>query len=108
MAASPLFTHRLPKVFTKPDEFDPDRFNDERKEDRIAPFTFTSFGGGRHACMGGAFALMQIKIVISTMLRAYSFKLTGPMPGPDFTSMVVGPYPVAVSYTKRAAVLGAA
>ncbi len=57
----PAVSMNLPKgehcSFTAPETFDPDRFSDERHEDKVRPgvTSFVAFGGGRHACMGEAF-----------------------------------------------------
>ena len=94
-------------MFTHPENFDPDRFDEERKEDKRMPFAFIAFGGGRHQCMGGTFAFMQIKTVLSILIRRFEFELVGDLPQADFTSMVVGPKPVALRYRKRKVEIGA-
>ncbi len=60
VATSPAYSHRLPHVFSRPDEFDPERFAAPREEDKAAPFSFIGFGGGRHGCMGSNFAILQV------------------------------------------------
>ena len=62
VATSPAYSHRLPHVFSRPDEFDPERFAAPREEDKAAPFSFIGFGGGRHGCMGSNFAILQVTI----------------------------------------------
>uniref|UniRef100_A0A0E0KZR8 Cytochrome P450 n=1 Tax=Oryza punctata TaxID=4537 RepID=A0A0E0KZR8_ORYPU len=60
--ASPLLLHNeLPQVYRDPREFDPDRFGAGREEG--GGLAYTAFGGGRHACVGEAFAYMQIKVI---------------------------------------------
>ena len=61
VATSPAFSHRLPHVFPRPDDFDPERFAPPREEDKAAPFSFIGFGGGRHGCMGSNFAILQAR-----------------------------------------------
>ena len=61
VATSPAYSHRLPHVFSRPDEFDPERFAAPREEDKAAPFSFIGFGGGRHGCMGSNFAILQVQ-----------------------------------------------
>lgn len=61
VATSPAYSHRLPHVFSRPDEFDPKRFAAPREEDKAAPFSFIGFGGGRHGCMGSNFAILQVR-----------------------------------------------
>lgn len=51
---------RLSHVFTNPEEFDPERYAPGREEDKAQPFSHTTFGGGRHGCMGETFAYLQV------------------------------------------------
>ena len=90
MVASPAVSHRLPhgddNPFTNPDMFDPDRYAEGRREDQLVPRTFIGFGSGKHACMGENFAYLQVKTIVSTLLR--NFKLTplsSSLPKPDYT-----------------------
>lgn len=91
VATSPSFAHRLERVYKEPAKYDPQRFAKPREEDKKQPFSFTGFGGGRHGCMGESFAYMQIKTIWSILIRNFDFDLAGPLPEPDYDSMVVGP-----------------
>jgi cytochrome P450 len=51
-------------AFPDPEEFRPERFLDGSP----APYTFIPFGGGTRRCIGAAFAVMEMKIVLSTVL----------------------------------------
>lgn len=101
VAASPTFSHRLKDVFQNPDAYEPDRFAPPRSEDKAKPFSYLGFGGGRHACMGQQFAMLQIKTIWSILIREFEFEMLDPFPEPDFTSMVIGPKPCRVRYTRR-------
>lgn len=59
--ASPAFSHRLPSVFKDPDQYQPERFQPPREEEKTQPYSYIGFGGGRHACLGQNFAYLQIK-----------------------------------------------
>merc|ERR1711871_1756580 len=72
-------------------KFDPLRFGPGREEDKFAPFSFNGFGGGRHSCMGEHFGYMQVKTILSVLVRNFEIELQGDFPVPDFDSMVVGP-----------------
>lgn len=74
IANSPWVSHRIPGVFTDPERFDPDRFAPGREEDK-KQFSFVSFGGGRHKCLGNAFALLQVKTIFAILLRGFEFEL---------------------------------
>ena len=64
-------THLDQRVWTNPNEFDPERFNKERREHQGCPFAYAPFGAGRHHCIGYAFAEMQIKLVMASLLSKY-------------------------------------
>lgn len=88
---SPSISMRLPHVFKDPNKFDPDRFNEDRQEDKKWPFAYLGFGGGMHACMGEKFGLMQVKTIVATLLSKYEIEPLDPLPEADYTAMVVGP-----------------
>ncbi|XP_010421091.1 PREDICTED: sterol 14-demethylase-like [Camelina sativa] len=91
VATSPVFANRLPHVYKDPDNFDPDRFSPGREEDKAAgPFSYISLGAGRHECLGGPFAYMQIKAIWSLLLRNFELELVSPFPETDWNAMVVG------------------
>lgn len=46
-----LGLHRDPEFYPDPDKFDPERFNDENKQN-IPPFTYVPFGEGPRMCIG--------------------------------------------------------
>lgn len=64
----------------------------------------TGFGAGGHACRGETFGLMQVKTIVSFLMRNYDFELVSQtMPEPDYTAMVVGPKGhLRVRYRKKA------
>ena len=39
------------------------------------PFTYLPFGGGPRGCIGGNFAMLQILMILSVLLRRYDFQL---------------------------------
>ncbi len=70
-----LQTQRSPEVYTHPEQFDPDRFSPQRQESRQAPFSLIGFGGGPRICLGIAFAKLEMKIVMTYLLRDYAWEL---------------------------------
>jgi sterol 14-demethylase len=90
MIVSPLVAHREDQVFPSATRFDPSRYAPGRGEDQT-PFAYIPFGGGRHKCMGNAFALLQIKTILAMLLRRYELELYGDTIEPDFQGLVVGP-----------------
>ncbi|KMZ66051.1 hypothetical protein ZOSMA_2G00630 [Zostera marina] len=103
VATSPAFANRLPHIFKNPDMYDPDRFAPGREEDKATgAFSYISFGGGRHGCLGEPFAYLQIKAIWSHLLRNFEFELISPFPETDWNAMVVGVKgEVMVRYKRR-------
>ena len=98
---SPTVSQRMPELFAHPDCFDPDRFAPPRSEGD-QDWAFIAFGGGRHKCMGNAFALLQVKAILATLLRRYEFELVDHDVAPDFHGLVIGPSePCRIRYRKR-------
>jgi sterol 14-demethylase len=98
---APAVAHRLPEVFPNPDKFDPDRFGPGREEDK-QPFAFIAFGGGRHKCMGNAFAMLQLKTIVAILLQSYDLALLGDPILADFHGVVIGPkQPIRLRYRRR-------
>ncbi|GAB2270464.1 hypothetical protein Dimus_005360 [Dionaea muscipula] len=91
VATSPAFANRLPHIYQDPDRYDPDRFAPGRDEDKVAgAFSYISFGGGRHGCLGEPFAYLQIKAIWSHLIRNFDLELNSPFPEIDWNAMVVG------------------
>ncbi|MGE0789295.1 MAG: cytochrome P450 [Sandaracinaceae bacterium] len=98
---SPTVSHQIPDVFEYPECFDPDRFAPPRQEDK-RDWAFIAFGGGRHKCMGNAFALLQVKAILATLLRRYEFFLVDHDVKGDFHGLVIGPSePCRLRYRRR-------
>jgi len=98
---APSVTHRLPHIFREPDHYDPDRFGPGREEDRRTQFALIGFGGGKHRCMGAAFAYQQIKVIWTVLLRKYDLELASGNFQPDYSTFVVGPRPPCVIRYRR-------
>ncbi len=85
---SPYVTHRMSKWWTFPDHFDPERFNDVRKEHKEHPYKYVPFGGGAHMCIGLHFAEMQIKAILHQVVQQYSWSVPADYIMPiNFTSL---------------------
>jgi sterol 14-demethylase len=101
LVVSPTVSHHDPKVFRDPERFDPDRFAPPREEDKV-DFAYIPFGGGRHKCLGNAFAILQVKAILAVLLRRYEFELSGDPIKSDFHGLVIGPaQPCRIRYRRR-------
>jgi cytochrome P450 len=57
-------THHRADIWPDPNRFDPDRFLARRP----SPYEFFPFGGGNRFCLGAAFAMYEMKIVLTQVL----------------------------------------
>jgi cytochrome P450 len=64
---SPFVVQRDPRWFEEPLAFCPERFLPEAP--KPAPFTYFPFGGGKRACIGRSFALLEATLVLSTIVQ---------------------------------------
>lgn len=97
---APSVSHRLPKVFADPDRFDPARYGPGREEHKN-PYNLIGFGGGKHRCIGRAFAYQQVKAIWSVLLRRFEVSADGPPPKADYTTVIPGPVPYCVRFRRR-------
>ncbi|KAF3890240.1 MULTISPECIES: cytochrome P450 [Nostocales] len=67
---APWTLHRNREYFPNPLEFNPERFHRER-QDAIPKFAYLPFSGGPRICIGNAFAMMQMRINLATILQNY-------------------------------------
>jgi len=66
--------HRDPAYFPDPEEFRPERWdNDFAKQ--IPRFAYYPFGGGQRICVGNSFALMEAAIILAAVGQRYRFTL---------------------------------
>lgn len=66
--------HHAPRYWQDPETFDTDRFTKENDKLRT-PFTYLPFGGGPRGCIGGNYAMLQMLMILSVLLRKYDFQL---------------------------------
>nr|CAG8607497.1 11957_t:CDS:1 [Entrophospora candida] len=70
--------HRNPKYFKDADKFVPDRFMGKDWKDTIPQFAFSPFGHGMRSCPGKHLAMTEMKVILATLFRKFTFKLVKP------------------------------
>ncbi|MBA4855088.1 cytochrome P450 [Nocardia farcinica] len=71
----PYMMMRTAQYWRDPDEFDPERFAPERREDKSHRFAWAPFGGGAHKCIGLYFGGMTVKAVLYQMLTRFRWSV---------------------------------
>lgn len=79
--------HRLPSLWEEPDKFDPDRFAPPREEHKKKPYSLVGFGGGPRICIGINFAQVEVKAMVSRVLRDFRLET---VPGQDLVQFYRG------------------
>ncbi len=70
--------HRRAESYPEPDAFLPERFIGKKAD----PYLWLPFGGGGRRCLGMAFALFEIKLILATVLSRAELVLDPPGPLP--------------------------
>jgi cytochrome P450 len=80
--------HMRPEVYSEPEAFRPERFLSRT----YTPFEYLPFGGGARRCLGAAFALYEMKIVLAAIVCTYELKLASSRPvAAQLRAATVGP-----------------
>nr|WP_293098134.1 cytochrome P450 [Okeania sp. SIO2F4] len=69
-------THHREDLYPEPKKFKPERF----LERQYSAYEFLPFGGSNRRCIGAAFAMFEMKLVLATILRRYTFALAEKQP----------------------------
>ncbi len=69
LVASAYLVHRDPELYPQPRELRPERFLEREGGQPVGTYTWIPFGGGRTRCLGASFALAEMKVVLSAVLR---------------------------------------
>ncbi|XP_071558603.1 cytochrome P450 4g15-like [Temnothorax nylanderi] len=76
-----FMTHRLEKYYPNPTVFDPDNFLPERMQQRHY-YAYIPFSAGPRSCVGRKYAMLKLKVLLSTILRNY--RIISDTPDKDF------------------------
>ncbi|NEQ39841.1 MAG: cytochrome P450 [Okeania sp. SIO3I5] len=69
-------THHREDLYPEPKKFKPERF----LERQYSAYEFLPFGGSNRRCIGSAFAMFEMKLVLATILRNYNLALAEKQP----------------------------
>lgn len=69
-------THQREDIYPEPQKFKPERF----LERQFTPYEFLPFGGGNRRCLGYAFALFEMKLVLATISSNVELELLDDLP----------------------------
>lgn len=69
-------THRRPDLYPEPQLFKPERF----LERQYSQYEYIPFGGGNRRCLGMAFAMFEMKLVLATVLSNLELALVDHIP----------------------------
>lgn len=79
--------HGDPRLYPRPEVFDARRFLGARP----SPHEYTPFGGGARRCLGAAFALYEMKLVLATLLSDLELELLDRDVRPSRQNVTMGP-----------------
>lgn len=101
VAASFVMAHFDPERYPEPQLFRPERF----LERSYGPTDLLPFGGGHRRCIGAAFADMELRIVLASLLGSFDLTLLTPQEAPvtrrNLTMAPKGGVPVRVARARR-------
>lgn len=71
--------HQQAAFYPEPQRFNPDRFAPDQEQPHR--YAYLPFGAGSRTCVGNAFALLEMQIILATMIQALNLSL---VPGQEF------------------------
>lgn len=78
---SPWHLHRHERIWDRPDEFDPSRWQTEENRACVRD-AYMPFSAGPRVCTGAGFAMVEGVLLLAQLARAFRFELAGDVPVP--------------------------
>lgn len=93
---------RDPKIWSNPEQFDPDRFFNTDIDFRGQDYKFIPFGSGRRSCPGMTYALQVEYLTIGHLIQGFDYRTPSDEPldmkeGPGMTMRKVNPVEVIIT-----------
>jgi cytochrome P450 len=82
--------HRDPRWYDAPEEFRPERWENDFLK-RLPRFAYFPFGGGPRQCIGNTFALMEATLILATIARKFRLRLVADHPVAPLASITLRP-----------------
>jgi cytochrome P450 len=79
--------HRDPTLWDEPEAWRPERFLDGSP----VPYSWLPFGGGVRRCIGAAFALMEMRVLLQEILTRVELRADGPLEPAALRNVVATP-----------------
>jgi cytochrome P450 len=90
VAMAQWVVHRDPRWYDAPEEFRPERWEDDLLK-RLPRFAYFPFGGGPRQCIGNTFALMEATLILATIARKFRLRLAANHPVVPLASITLRP-----------------
>jgi cytochrome P450 len=93
-------THHMPELYADPQRFDPHRW------ETLAPgaYEYLPFSAGSRMCLGAAFAMLEIKVVLAMLLQRFRLQFVPRVPIDRYGLITIGPrrgLPMQVCHADR-------
>lgn len=99
-----FLTHRDPRFFPNPEEFDPERWcEDPIRSGKIPRFAYFPFGGGPRVCVGAAFAMLEATFLLAMIQQKFHLDLVPGHPVEPVPTVTLRPkHGIRVTVHRRA------
>ena len=74
VSLSQWVVHRDPRWYEAPEEFRPERWEDDLLK-RLPRFAYFPFGGGPRQCIGNSFAMMEAELLLAAIAQKFRLRL---------------------------------